>query len=521
MSRRSAARTHLARPFRQACLSVVACCLAGGGGTARSAESIDLEQVVRDTLTASTSLRLAALDVEIARAAWLQAAEPFDSALVFSAGKRRSYEFSTPPGMIFPPLLVEQLELAAGASKRFRSGLTLSPTVTSTQVRIHATPRADYTRTSAALRLQAPLLRDFGGIVTRAPEQAAGAEHVAAGYDEQQSAARALRDAAEAYWGYLAASRRLEVQIASEERARRTAEEMSVLVKADERTRSDLAQAQGTFASRRATRIAAEQSVVEAWATITVLTGAPPGALIPLPRPSTEFPVKPPALDDQALRVLIEQATRARPDVAAAQARVGGSQVLVRAGRNDLWPRLDLNVVGGFTAQELGPGLGRIGDSFHRDVPGVEGLVLLSLELPLVRSGARGRLAQASAALERDQIAEQDLRRTIGIGVVTAIEIIRRSRLALEESERAVTLLQQTEEAEKRKFKLGASTLLAVIQAEDSLTGARLTMIEGQRALAVAIANLRFETGALMPVNRVASRNRRVSEVVPALLRFP
>jgi outer membrane protein len=506
---------------RRAALAAASCWLALGAGPAWSAQSVDLEQVVRQTLASSAALRLAAIDVEAARGAWLVAAAPFDSALVLSATQGRRYEFSSPPGVLAPPLLIDQRELAAGASKRFRSGLTLSPRLTITQVGIHAAPRADYTRMAAALRLEAPLLRDLGGVVTRAPEEAARVEYLAARFDDQQAAAQALERAAEAYWGYLAATRRLDVQLASEDRARRTAEEIAVLVKADERTRADLAQVQGTLASRRATRIAAEQNVVVAWAEITVLAGAVADDMVPLPKPTTEFPAKPAPLDDRALRGWTDRAMQARPDVAAAQARVGGSQTILRARRNELLPRVDLAATAGYSAQEVGPGLGRIGESFYRDVPGVEGLVQLTVELPLIRSEARGRLAQASAAFERDQIVEQDLRRRIAIGVVSATEVIRRSRLALEESERAVLLLEQTEDSEKRKFRLGASTLLAVIQAEDSLTSARLTMIEGQRALAVAIANLRYETGTLLPAGTAGPSTARISEVVPALLTFP
>jgi outer membrane protein TolC len=515
MSERCGASVLQAKRIRRG-VAVAACCLTLTGRPARSAESIDLGEIVRATLANNADLRLAALNLESARAAWLAAAAPFDSALVLSGTRGRSFQFTSPPATLAPPLLVDQTEVTAAATKRFRNGIALSPGVSTTQMRIHSSPRADYTRTSVQLKVAAPLLRDFGGTVTRAPEDVARVEYVAAGFDEQQVAAQALLRAAQAYWDYLAATRRLDVESASEERARRTAEEMGVLVRADERTRSDLAQAQGTLASRRATRIAAEQKVVEAWADIAVLMGAPPSQVMPLPRPSTGFPATPSPVDDQALRAWTTRALGERPDVAAAQARLGGAQITLRARRNELWPRLDLAAVAGFSAQEIGPGLGRISESFYRDVPGVECLVQLTLELPLVRSEARGRLAQASAAYQQDQILHDDLRRRIGIEVIRAIEVIRRSGLALEESQKAVTLLEQTEESEKRKFKLGVSTLLAVIQAEDSLTSARLTMIEGQLALAVAIANLRFETGALA----VGAPGSPRVDVVAALLKL-
>jgi outer membrane protein TolC len=81
--------------------------------------------------------------------------------------------------------------------------------------------------------------------------------------------------------------------------------------------------------------------------------------------------------------------------------------------------------------------------------------------------------------------------------VRAAFETVRRAQLGLRHSEEAVRLFEQTVENERKKFRLGFSTLFAVIQAEESLTSALLGKIAGQRAFAVALARVRFETGAV------------------------
>jgi outer membrane protein TolC len=228
-----------------------------------------------------------------------------------------------------------------------------------------------------------------------------------------------------------------------------------------------------------------------------VLTGTVRADLAALPPAATEFPGGDASPIDGSLAALVGQAIQQRPDVMAAQRRIEGAEERLSAARNELWPRLDLEGSAGVSGQRRGPGLSRLADPLYRDVPGADLAVQLTLLLPLERSGARGRLAQQSAEYQRTRLTRLELERRIRIGVATVFETVKRSRLALGESEQAVSLLQQTVEGEKHKFKLGLSTLFSVIQAEDSLTSALLAKIEGQRTFAMSLATLRFETGTL------------------------
>jgi outer membrane protein TolC len=64
----------------------------------------------------------------------------------------------------------------------------------------------------------------------------------------------------------------------------------------------------------------------------------------------------------------------------------------------------------------------------------------------------------------------------------------------------AVAFYQTTVSNEDRRFQVGMSTLFDTIQAADALTTVRLSEISAQREYAVALATLRFQTGALMGV---------------------
>jgi outer membrane protein len=463
-------------------------------------EALSLEQVLAATIEANTALKVAALEVDLARGTTLAEAAPFDSAVVLTGVASRRYQFSVPPA---PPatILGEEVTLGAGWSKRFRNGLTVAPVVNVTRAQYDRAAFED-TRASANLRLALPLLRDFGGAITAAPERAARAAEEASVLEQRQALAVAVLQAAVAYWRYLALHRRLEVVISSEGRAARTAVETDALVEADERTRADLAQAQGYLSSRRALRMAAEQDLLEAWEDISILSGQVRSDLSSLPGAATDFPGAGPPPSNESRSRWFAAAPAHRPDLAAAERRMASAEVQVRAARNGLWPRLDLAVTGGYSGDRRGMALA---DPPFRPVPGPEGSVQLSLELPIQRSGARGALAQQEAVYQRERLGWLELERQIRIRVASTFEMVRRSRLALNESQEAVRLLQQTVESEKQKFRLGSSTLLAVIQAEDTLTSALLAQIEGQRSFAVALVNLRFETGTLFPAPPAAA----------------
>jgi outer membrane protein len=488
--------THLARVLAPIALLAVAGNAAAERTPATVMETISLSQVVAATLRHNSDLRLAGAEVERARGSMLAAAAPFDSAIGLLAGGSQAYQFTAPPEPQ-ASYAVRQLSVAASWNRRLRNGLSIGPEVTATKTTIDVAQPIELTEASVRLKLSAPLLRDFGGVISEAPELAARAGHAAASMDEQHARAQVVLQSAIAYWDYLAAERRLAVSSASEGRAQRTAELTAALVQGDERTRADLTQAEAHVASRRALRIATEQGLLAAWQQLAVVMGTRPLPLGALPRAATDFPAGELAAAWGPGSSWIERTTARRPDLAAAQRRVDAAEVLLQAARDEQKPALDLELSAGYSGQQRGAGLQRVDDPFYKDIPGIDATVQLRLELPIERTGARGRLAESAAVREREQLVEAEIERRIRVAVPIAIESLKRSRSALAESEHAVELFRLSVEHENRRFQAGTSTLLSVIQAEELLTSALLDEIEGQRAFAVGMASLRFETSTI------------------------
>lgn len=104
---------------------------------------------------------------------------------------------------------------------------------------------------------------------------------------------------------------------------------------------------------------------------------------------------------------------------------------------------------------------------------------------------------RSAAADRRAAIAVEELSRTITLEVITASETLKRSVIELRLASEAVRLHAAAVVSENQKFRLGSSTTFDVIQAEDGLTSATLGAINTRRRYAVALAQLRFRTGAL------------------------
>ncbi len=479
-----------------ACLTA-ACLIAGVLGAQQAVPQatpvgLELSQVIQTTLEANLDIQLAARSVEASRGALLSARAPFDTSLTSGASGSRLHGAGE--------AIQKQYLYTLGAQRLFRNGLLVKQDVSLTRTALSTSPgSATANNASVGLTLSAPLLRDRGGLITRAPERAAAHDYEASLLSLKHVAAQRVLAATTAYWDYVSAQRRLEVLLGSEQRAERTVNETRVLVQAEERTATELTQILGNLATKRVSRIAGEQAVTESRQQVGLAMGLGADEIALLPAPATSFPLLPaqarPVLDVAAL---VNDAYNRRADLAASEQDLHSAQVLLDSARTELRPRLDLVLNTGYKAVEPGLGLERFFAALYERQPRLDASASLSFQFPPTNSRARGRLLQSTSFYEQQRIALADLRRRVASAVPVAVEALARGEAGMRESLQAVELLQATVQAEQRKFQLGVSTLFDVIQAEEGLTNALLGQIQSQRTFAVAIAALRFQSGLLL-----------------------
>jgi outer membrane protein len=467
-----------------------------------SARRLTLGDAVRVALKSHVAVRAGQEQVALNRGLLLTASAPFDAQLRSAVGRGRDFALApTERAGEFASQAIDNVSYSVSLARQFRSGLIITPEFAVSQKDI----AGPVVTNSGSARFTAllPLRRDrFGGSYTLAFERGAQLTLDASDESLRHAMAQAVLDAAVSYWNYRAAAVRLQIHQASEERAARMLDETQRLVAADERTAADATQARANLAQKRVNRIGAEQAVIEAREQVGLAMALTPPEIAALALPGTDFPRAvidtsgvPEVIDADSL---VRDALARRADVRAATLNERSFSEQLAGARRDLRPRLDLVMSLGYIGIAQGNGVQRFFSPLYENVPGLTSSVSLRYELPSANTFAKGRELQTQALYEQQRIIREDLMRRVASSIGVATDALRNARLSARQADEAVALSRRAVQSELRRFRLGTSTLFDVIQAEDAQTNAELSQVNSRRSYAVAIANLRFQAGALV-----------------------
>jgi len=205
-----------------------------------------------------------------------------------------------------------------------------------------------------------------------------------------------------------------------------------------------------------------------------------------LPRDDTQgLETATPASALPAYAGALDVAYAERPDIAQARLTVEADQALLREARRGLAPTLSLSGSKGLESSDLG------GGAIRND-----GTLGLSLTLPLYDQGitranvassrATVAIATADAATTRLTVA-QDVRQAL-IAIVSDRAVLDQTRAAYAS---AVTSLRSTQ----AQYRVGASTMPSLIQAEATLASAATNIVNAIYTLRIAENTLRYALG--------------------------
>ncbi|HEX3126402.1 MAG TPA: TolC family protein [Thermoanaerobaculia bacterium] len=385
-----------------------------------------------------------------------------------------------------------------GVAKRFRTGFSLEPGLD--LLRTDTTGPGAVNVGTFSLTLRQPLLRGRGRTALAAPEMSAERQVAAGELDLRQVTAERVLTVATQYWITRAATLNLGILRETEDRARGLLETTRKLIEADLTPAAELVQVEANLAAKEAARIGGERDLFEARQDLGREIGLDRSAIAALPLPSDGFP----ALSADAAPGLAEQdrfvtaALERRADFLAAHERRSAAEILRRAGDNALKPQLDVIVTPSYSGLVEGNNPGSFFSPLYRNVPGASAEFGINLSWPTANSQARGQLAQLEASREQSVLLEDLVARQVSADVPVALDAVARHAQQLERATEAVGLFEQTVINEEKKLRAGTSTLIDLITQRDRLTFARQSEVSAQLALALALLELRFQTGTLV-----------------------
>ncbi len=217
---------------------------------------------------------------------------------------------------------------------------------------------------------------------------------------------------------------------------------------------------------------------------------------------------------------LINDALNHRPELSTAQIDLTNRDISKKALRNALLPSVDLFAFYGGSGQggSLNPTYfntcGRptatsncidpasfvpipygstFGDLFNSTAPD-KGFGL-SITIPIRNRSAAATQVRSELEYRQAQMRLQQLQNTIRIQVRNAQFTVQQDRAAVEAARKAVELQRQNLDAEQKKYALGASTNILVLQAQRDLTQASSNLVAAMSAYEKAKVSLDQTTG--------------------------
>ena len=235
----------------------------------------------------------------------------------------------------------------------------------------------------------------------------------------------------------------------------------------------DVLRQQVQLQSARARLITAENVYEKRKLSLARAIGLPGGQTFTLASRTT-FHAAPPLTLDQA----VAEASAAREDVKAAQARVDAARYTRQAEAAARWPSLHLDA-----------DLGTVG----RDTSALDRTYAIAalVRVPVFEGGeTRARVQRAQAELRIREAELADLTGSIRYDVSAALLDVRAADAGVEVADSARTLSRQELDQAQDRFKAGVASTLELVQAQESVATATEQYIDSLYAHAVAKGTL-------------------------------
>ena len=361
-----------------------------------------------------------------------------------------------------------------------------------------------------SLSITQPLLKGFGTLVNRSGIVIARNSRDQTAEAFEILVVDTLRQVESSYWDLVAARRAVEVAEQSLALAEQLLSETRERVKVGTSAPIDTVQSEAGVATRRQALITARNVASNAEDALkTVLGFDQPGEWLTRVETTERYEFRP-FLPD--LGAAIESGLERRPEIRQKSLQNQILEYYVRMAKNDVLPRLDLLAaygwggVGGkglFEDEDTGQviiveegfpdSISQIGNG---DFPNWR--LGLQLGIPIGNNQAQGRLAQRRFEHERSLVEMAALKQEIISQVRFAVRALEDGAAAVEAAIASEELATRNLEAEQTKFANGLSTNFQVLQIQEDLAEAELTLIRSYLDYRRANIGYRVATGTLL-----------------------
>jgi len=402
----------------------------------------------------------------------------------------RSIETSRSSGASFDVTGNDSIEIA-GIRQFLPTGTTLEATVAHDRSTSNRAPEQQTAR--LGLSVTQALLRGFGPSVNLANVRQARLDTLASINELRGFTEALLADTEIAYWLFVLAREEIAIFKESLEIARQQLEEVDLRIEVGILPEIEAAAAKAEEALRVQNLIDARSQLEDRRLRLLRLISPGPDEHLERQVTTTSEPrIEPQPITNLAER--LQLAEQSRPDLIEARLRLQRNRLETIVTRNGLLPKLDLFIALGKTGyadtfseafQEL--------DSKTRDYT-----VGLRLNHYLGNRVYQGRNLAANATHQQAVDAVANLLQLVHLDVRLAANQVERTRQQIDATRTTRTFQEQTLNAEKERFDVGASTSLQVAQAQRDLLRIQIAEIEAIINYRIALVRLFQAEGSML-----------------------
>ena len=218
------------------------------------------------------------------------------------------------------------------------------------------------------------------------------------------------------------------------------------------------------------------------------------------------------------LQEALAQAQKGRAEIDAQHQQLAIDDTNVKLANNNLRP--DLNLSASYTSNGLGGVVfdkfgtlvseGGFADSlsqlggFNFPTYGMS----LQMRFPVHNSSAAADLGSALVSKRRSLYQMRNLEQTIATEVKNAVHDLELAELVMAAAQTSRDLFAKNLAAEERKYQLGAQTVFFVLDAQNQLSQAELSLVQSQIAYQKALAAVDHATGTLLEKHKLTISNQ-------------
>ncbi len=467
--------------------------------------AISLEQTIQMTLENDSTINIKKVDISNYEGLYLQSKQKFDTNFNLSsdAQKERSAESIY---LNDDTINNDRINYDAYFSKYLESGYNFKAGVAynESQLTYNSSNRDyDYNQGGIYFSINKALLKGSSQeIITSDTDQAKYNLKIST-YSYENQINTSLYRTINAYWEFLYAYKKSNLDLDSKLRAQHLIENIDELIIADAKPKADILQPKANLNSKTLTSLNSKQLVNDKRYDMGITIGYNLQKSLAIDTPIDKFPE--PTMDilggitDDYYNYFTDLALKRRVDLKILDLNIKKDKLDIAVAKDSLKSELDLTLNASYDGTNRDENILSSFDNFNNsNIEGNSVKLALTYKFPIENSYAKGLYISNKSKLSQDIIKHDELKREISYRVNRLLDQIKITILSYKEIENSIINYLAASKNEKIKYAMGFSTILNIIQTEDLLYAERLKRLFILKTYALQIAELRYITSNIV-----------------------